>query len=59
MQRGDIDSLNGRFRDECLNGHWFEVLQQARADITVWRIGCNEVRPHGSIGRIPAVRFAE
>ena len=30
MQNGYIESFNGRFRDECLNEHWFENLQQAR-----------------------------
>lgn len=59
MQNGYIESFNGRFRDECLNEHWFETLQQARAEITAWRIDYNEVRPHGSIGRIPPARFAE
>ena len=26
MQNGYIESFNGRFRDECLNEHWFETL---------------------------------
>ena len=29
MQNGYIESFNGNFRDECLNGHWFETLGQA------------------------------
>ena len=58
MQNGYIESFNGRFRDECLNEHWFETLPQARAVITEWRRDYNEVRPHGSIGRIPPARFA-
>jgi len=58
MQNGYIESFNGRFRDECLNEHWFETLQQARAVITDWRRDYNEVRPHGSIGRMPPARFA-
>ncbi|MEI6720062.1 MAG: integrase core domain-containing protein, partial [Betaproteobacteria bacterium] len=24
MQNGYIESFNGKFRDECLNDHWFE-----------------------------------
>ena len=59
MQNGYIESFNGRFRDECLNDHWFQTLHQARATITAWRRDYNEVRPHGSIGRIPPARFAE
>ncbi|MFP3756253.1 transposase [Cupriavidus sp. SIMBA_020] len=32
-----IESLNGRFRDECLNDHWFLLLRRARATIQAWR----------------------
>ena len=58
-QNGYIESFNGRFRDECLNEHWFETLHQARTEIAKWRRDYDEVRPHGSIGRIPPARFAE
>lgn len=34
MQNGYVESFNGKFRDECLNEHWFETLPQARATIT-------------------------
>ena len=37
MQNGYIESFNGKFRDECLNEHWFETLPQARAVIAAWR----------------------
>ncbi len=59
MQNGYIESFNGRFRDECLNEHWFQTLPQARSIISAWRQDYNEVRPHSSIGRIPPARFAE
>ena len=60
MQSGYIESFNGKFRDERLNEHWFETLQQARSAITAWRQDyCNEVRPHSSLGRIPPAQFAE
>ena len=26
MQNGYIESFNGKFRDECLNEHWFTSL---------------------------------
>jgi putative transposase len=48
MQNGYIESFNGKFRDECLNEHWFETLPQARAVIAAWRQDYNEVRPHSS-----------
>ena len=59
MQNGYIESFNGKFRDECLNEHWFQNLRQARAEIAAWRSNYNEVRLHGSIGRIPPAEYAE
>ena len=58
MQNGYIESFNGKFRDECLNEHWFETLPQARAAIAIWRQDYNEVRPHSSCRRMPPARFA-
>ncbi len=57
-QNGYIESFNGKFRDECLNEHWFETLAQARAVIQAWAQDYNEVRPHSSIGRMPPRSFA-
>ena len=57
--RSYIESFNGKFRDECLNEHWFQSLRQARTEIAAWRRDYNEVRPHSSIGRIPPARYAE
>ena len=58
MQNGYIESFNGKFRDECLNENWFESLAQAREVIAIWRQDYNEVRPHGTIGRMPPAEFA-
>jgi len=58
MQNGYIESFNGKFRDECLNEHWFTSLVQARATISLWRRDYNEVRPHSSCGRIPPAQYA-
>jgi putative transposase len=58
MQNGYIESFNGKFRDECLNEHWFESLSQARATITTWRKDYNEVRPHSSCRRMPPAKYA-
>jgi len=57
-QNAYIESFNGKFRDECLNEHWFTSLAQARDVITDWRHHYNEVRPHSSCGRIPPAQFA-
>ena len=57
-QNAYIESFNGKFRDECLNEHWFETLAQARAVIANWRIDYNQVRPHSGCGRMPPAKFA-
>lgn len=59
-QNAFIESFNGRFRDECLNDHWFTSLNHARQLIAEWRRDYNERRPHSSLGyRTPAERAAE
>ena len=58
MQNGYIESFNGKFRDECLNEHWFETLSQARSVIAAWRQDYNEARPHSSCQRMPPAKFA-
>lgn len=57
-ENGYIESFNGKFRDECLNEHWFTSLPQSRDIIANWRRDYNEVRPHSSCGRIPPAKFA-
>ena len=32
-----IESFHGKFRDECLNEHWFVSLAEARQKIEAWR----------------------
>jgi len=44
-----VESFNGKFRDECLNEHWFTDLADARSKIAIWRTDYNEVRPHSSL----------
>ena len=58
MQNGYIESINGKFRDECLNEHWFQTLSQARSAIADWRKDYNEVRPHSSCRRMPPAKYA-
>jgi putative transposase len=50
-----IESLNGKFRAECLNASWFLSLDEARRKCEAWRRDYNEVRPHSAIGnKVPA-----
>ena len=58
MQNGYIESFNGKFRDECLNEHWFSDLAHARELINQWRIDYNENRPHSSLGYQTPLEFA-
>ncbi len=53
-----IESFNGRFREECLNTHWFLSLEDARAKIEAWRLDYNESRPHSSLGQLTPLEFA-
>jgi len=58
MQNGFVESLNGRFRDECLNEHLFRSLLAARRLIAEWRIDYNARRPHTSLGGLTPNEFA-
>jgi len=52
-----IESFNGRFRDECLNQHWFLNLEDAKRTIEAWRIDYNRYRPHTSLGHLSPEEF--
>ncbi len=58
-QNAFVESLNGKFRNECLNQHWFRSLEEARQEIEQWRVHYNHVKPHSSLGYIPPVEFAK
>jgi putative transposase len=57
-QNGFVESLNGRFWDECLNEHLFRSLSAARRIIEEWRIDYNEQRPHTSLRGLTPNEFA-
>ena len=58
MQNAFVESFNGRFRDNCLNEHWFKDLADARQTIDAWRHHYNHVRPHISLGYVPPEKYA-
>jgi putative transposase len=58
-QNAFVESFNGKFRDYCLNLHWFASLEDARSTIEAWRCHYNEVRPHRSLGKRPPAVFAQ
>lgn len=59
IENAFVESFNGRFRDECLNLHWFTELADARGTIERWRRDYNHVRPHSSLGNLAPVVFAQ
>jgi putative transposase len=59
QQNAYIESFNGKFRDECLNEHWFTSMRHARQVIEQWRQEYNGERPHSSLGYLTPNRFAE
>jgi transposase InsO family protein len=58
-QNAYIESFNGRFRDECLNEHWFPSLLHARAEIETWRREYNEERPKKALGGLTPAAYAK
>ena len=58
VQNAFIESFNGKFRDECLNEHWFLSLEEARQTIETWRIDYNTCRPHSALGYATPEEFA-
>jgi putative transposase len=58
VENAYIESFNGRFRDECLNEHWFMTMAHARGVIEAWRVEYNTERPHSSLGNQTPEQFA-
>lgn len=58
-QNGHLESFNGKFRDECLNVHWFLSLAQARQVIDAWREDYTTQRPHSALNQLPPALFAQ
>ena len=58
-QNAYIESFNGRFRDECLNEHWFISLLHARTIIETWRREYNEERPKKALGGMTPSDYAK
>jgi putative transposase len=58
-QNAFVESFNGKFRDECLNEHWFLSLADAQQKIEAWRRDYNEVRPHRSLKQQTPFEFLQ
>jgi putative transposase len=58
IENAYVESFNGKFRDECLNEHWFVNLVDAKVTIERWRVDYNTVRPHSSLNGATPEQFA-
>jgi putative transposase len=58
MQNAFVESFNGKFREECLDLHWFTDLADARERIETWRMEYNTIRPHSSLDDVTPAEFA-
>lgn len=52
-----VESFNGSLRNECLNVHWFETLEEAKARIEAGRVDYNESRPHQALEELAPAEF--
>jgi len=48
-ENGYVESFNGKFRNELLNGEIFYTLKEAQVLIEEWRHEYNTFRPHSSL----------
>jgi transposase InsO family protein len=53
LENGYIESFNGKFRDELLNGEIFDTVTEAKVVTERWRNYYNKIRPHSSLGYKP------
>jgi len=53
-----VESFNGSFRDECLNVHWFETMDEAKVKIEAWRVDYNVSRPHEALKDLTPREYA-
>jgi transposase InsO family protein len=61
-ENGFVESLNGKFRDECLNAELFWNQKEAQVIVEDWRRQYNQFRPHSALGYLTpaeAVRCPE
>ena len=59
IQNAHCESFHGRFRDECLNEHWFLGLADARRIVEAWRQDDNRDRPHSALGYQTPAEYAQ
>jgi len=59
VENAYVESFNGKFRENCLDQHWFCNLKEAERVIEAWRNDYNNRRPHSSLDYMPPAAFAQ
>lgn len=59
VENAYVESFHSRFRDECLNEHYFLGLQEAKDVIEMWRLEYNGFRPHSALNYQTPKEFLE
>jgi putative transposase len=54
-----VESFNGRLRDEFLNVNEFVTMEDAREKLRAWQIDYNHCRPHGSLGNLTPSEYVK
>jgi putative transposase len=52
-----IESIIGKFRDECLSVNWFLRLEDAKEKIDAWKWDYNLFRPHSYLNNLSPQEF--
>jgi len=58
VENAYVESFNGKFRDKCLNVHYFSTLQEAKDIIRDWRDSYNTFIPHRSLRGLTPQEFS-
>jgi putative transposase len=53
-----VDTFHSRFRQECLDEHWFLAVADAQEKIEAWRNHYSAERPRSSLGNLAPEDFA-
>ena len=53
-----VESFNARFREECLNQHWFDTIEDASRHLSRWKKYYNNKRLHSALGNLAPSEYA-